>query len=157
MRVLLAVDGSAHSDAAVEEVASRQWPSGTEVEVLTVVHSNVPLLPDPAFVMAAIRVERTHELLEQAPKLVDPAADRIRRQAPQLTVVTKVLEGSPAAVILKEAADWGADLIVLGSHGRSPVRQALLGSVASGVAAAAGCTVEIIKRGRPTATVRGGA
>jgi nucleotide-binding universal stress UspA family protein len=68
-----------------------------------------------------------------------------------------VLEGSPAAVILKEAADWGADLIVLGSHGRSPVRQALLGSVASGVAAAAGCTVEIIKRGRPTATVRGGA
>lgn len=154
MRVLLPVDGSVHSDAAIEEVAGRQWPSGAEVEVLTVVHSSVPQLPDPALVMMAVHHERTQELLEQAPKLVDAAAEQIRRQAPQLVVVTKVLEGRPVDLILKEAADWGADLIVLGSHGRSPVKQALLGSVASGVAADAACTVEIIRKGRPVASAR---
>ena len=39
VRVLLAIDGSAHSDAAVTEVAARSWPKGTSVRVLTVVHA----------------------------------------------------------------------------------------------------------------------
>ena len=155
MRILLPIDGSAHSDRAVEEVASRPWPSGTEVEVLTAIHSRAPVLPDPAFVMAAVHVERTHELLEHAPDLLNPAAKRIRQRAPHVSVTTKALEGPPTDVILKEAHDWGADLIVLGSHGRGPVKQALLGSVASGVAADATCAVEIIKGRRPAVTVRG--
>jgi hypothetical protein len=53
MKILFAIDGSAHSAAALEDVASRQWPPGTEVEVLTIVHSTMPLLLDPAFVIAA--------------------------------------------------------------------------------------------------------
>ena len=154
MKILLAIDGSAHSAAAVEEVASRQWPPGTEVQVFTVVHATTPLLLDPAFIMAAAYVQSTEELRRLAPELLGAAARRLRRQHPDLTITTKVVDGSPRAAIVQEAADWGADLIVLGSHGHGPLRQALLGSVATGVAADAACAVEIIRAGREAVSVR---
>lgn len=153
MKVLLAIDGSAHSAAAVEAVASRPWPGGTEVEVLTVVHSTTPLVLDPAFVMAAAYVESTHELRRLAPELLAAAATRLGRDHADLSITTKVLEGKPRDLIVQEAADWGADLIVLGSHGHGPLRQALLGSVATGVAADAACAVEIIRAGRQAVSV----
>src|SRR5687768_6481801 len=117
MKILLAIDGSAHSAAALEEVASRQWPPDSEVEILTVVHPTTPLFIDPAFVMAAAYVESTQHLRELAPALLASAAARISRIHPDLKVITMALEGSPRDVIVQEAADWDADLIVLGSHG----------------------------------------
>jgi len=153
MKVLLAIDGSQHSAAALEEVASRQWPAGTEVEVLTVVHSGTPLLLDPAFVMAAAYVETTQELRRLAPELLAAAAARLTRDHPNLAITTKALEGTPRELIVQEAADWGADRIVLGSHGHGSLRQALLGSVATGVAADAACAVEIIRAGRQAVSV----
>jgi hypothetical protein len=66
MRVLLAIDGSTHSDAAVAAVAGRPWPEGTNIRVLTVVHATAPLVLDPAFVLAAIHVEQTKELMQHA-------------------------------------------------------------------------------------------
>jgi len=145
MKILLAIDGSAHSAAALDEVASRQWPAGTQVEGLTVVHSATPLLLDPAFVIAAAYVDSTRELWRLAPQLLAAAAGRLRRAHPDLVITTKVLEGPPRELIVQEAADWGAELIVLGSHGHGLLRQALLGSVATGVAADAACAVEIIR------------
>jgi nucleotide-binding universal stress UspA family protein len=154
MKILLAIDGSTHSAAALDEVVSRQWPPGAEVEILTVVHSTTPLFLDPAFVMAAAYVQSTQQLRELAPELLAAAAARISRNHPDVKVTTKALEGSPRELIVKEAEDWGADLIVLGSHGHGPLRQALLGSVATGVAADATCAVEIIRAGRRVVRVR---
>ena len=90
MRVLLAIDGSAHSDAAVAEVATHPWPKGTSVRVLTVVHATAPLIPDPAFVIAAIHVEQTKEQSRHAPKIVAAARRRIRRLAPDVSVSTRI-------------------------------------------------------------------
>jgi nucleotide-binding universal stress UspA family protein len=157
MKVLLPIDGSAHSHAAVAEVAGRPWAPGTEFEVLTVVHSHVPLVVDPLFLTSALHVERTEELLAAAPALVEGAAEQLRRARPGASVSTKVAEGTPADEILDEARRWGANLIVLGSHGRGPIARALLGSVASRVAAAAPCGVEIVRPGRHGVTARGAA
>jgi nucleotide-binding universal stress UspA family protein len=154
MKVLLAIDGSQHSHAALEDVASREWPADTEIEVLTAVHSRWPLLPDPAFTMVAAHYEVMQEEQHHAPALLNAAAERIRERAPGLSVTTKVIEGAPHEVIVREADDWGADLIVLGSHGYGPVRQALLGSVAAAVAAEASCAVEIIRASRTPVTTR---
>lgn len=149
MKILVPIDGSQYSEAAVTEVSGRTWPSGTEIRILTIIHSSVPLVPDPAFVLAATHVEQLHAQHAQAGPLLKAAADRIHKSQPKVAVTIKTLEGLPQEVIVNEAIDWNADLIVLGSHGRSPRRQGLLGSVASSVASEAPCAVEIIRFGRP--------
>jgi len=88
-----------------------------------------------------------------APELLAAAAARLKRGHPDLAITTKALEGTPRELIVQEAAGWGADLIVLGSHGHGPLRQALLGSVATGVAADAACAVEIIRASRQPVSV----
>ena len=113
MKVLLAIDGSAHSEAAVLEVARRPWPAGTAVEIFTVIHPVGPMLPDPALVMAAIHVEQSAELRRRAPMLVSEGAEQLRRGVPDLSVITKIVEGVPKDLILQEAQEWGADLIVV--------------------------------------------
>src|SRR5688500_18784725 len=101
MKILLAIDGSTHSAAALEEVVSRQWPPGSAIQVLTVVHSKLPLLLDPAFVIAAAYVETTQELWRLAPELLAGAAARIAREHPTLAVTTKAMEGSPRDLIVQ--------------------------------------------------------
>jgi len=154
MKVLLAIDGSEHSQAAVDEVASREWPSGTEIQVLTVIHSRWPLLPDPSFIMAAAHMETVQDRQQEAPALLDDAAERIRANASNPVVITTVLEGTPHQVIVQVADDWGADLIVLGSHGYGRAARAVLGSVAAAVFAEASSAVEIVRLGRPLVTTR---
>jgi nucleotide-binding universal stress UspA family protein len=55
-------------------------------------------------------------------------------------------EGEPRSFILDEAKAWGADLIVLGSHGRQGWDRLLMGSVAESVALHAHCSVEVVRR-----------
>ena len=145
MRVLLAIDGSTHSDAAVAEVAARPRPEGTDIRVLTVVHATAPLVLDPAFVIAAIHVEQTKEQLRRAPKILAAARRRIRRRSPEVSVSTRIREGVPKDVIVEEAREWDADLIVVGSHGYGRVKRLVLGSVAAAVVASAPCSVQVVR------------
>jgi nucleotide-binding universal stress UspA family protein len=154
MKVLLAFDGSEHSQAALAAVASREWPADTAIAVLTVIHSRWPVVGDPFFTVASAHMESLLNQRRDAPALLQRAVARIREQAPDLTVTSKTLEGIPHELIVQEARDWGADLIVLGSHGYGPVRRALLGSVAAAVAVEAPCAVEIIRMGRPPVEAR---
>ena len=56
-----------------------------------------------------------------------------------------VCVGFPKQIILDEAEGWGADLIVVGSHGRGLMGRFLLGSVSQAVALNARCSVEIVR------------
>lgn len=145
MKVLVATDGSPSSETAIREVALRHWPDETEIEVLTVIHTRFPLVSDPVLVLAASHETLLNEARQKAPEIVEKAAKQIRTQAPHLHVVTKILEGTPKAMIVEEAEKWGADLIVLGSHGYGPVSRFLLGSVAHAVALHAPCSVQIVR------------
>ena len=52
MKVLIGIDGSAYSDAALDEVAQRTWPEGSEIRVL---HAfELPLAPAPDSIMVWI-------------------------------------------------------------------------------------------------------
>ena len=154
MKVLLPLDGSNHSHAALEEVTARAWPAGTEIEVLTVLHSRWPVVGDPFFTVASAHIESLQQQQHDAPELLKKAVAHIQQHAPGLAVTSKALEGVPHEVIVQEAESWGADLIVLGSHGYGPVRRALLGSVAAAVAVEAPCAVEIIRMRRVPVTAR---
>jgi nucleotide-binding universal stress UspA family protein len=148
MKVLLAIDGSSHSDAAVAQVARQLWPKGTEVEVLTVVHAAIPLFTEPTLVIVAAHEEQAEDLRKLAPKLVVTARERIRAGAPEVTVTTKIVEGRPKDMIVIEAIEWNADLIVVGSHGYGRAKRMLLGSVAGAVVANAPCSVQVVRTKR---------
>jgi nucleotide-binding universal stress UspA family protein len=145
MKILLAVDGSPASHDATDEVARRSWPTGSVVRVLSAVP---PFVPTAAEFMptAAAFDDFTREQLAQAEGVVTEAGERIA--APGLTVETVVRHGDPRTAILSEADEWNADLIVLGSHGRTGLSRLLLGSVAQAVVGHAHCSVEVVRRRR---------
>jgi nucleotide-binding universal stress UspA family protein len=143
MKIFLAIDGSACSEAAVASVAQRPWPPKSEVRVVTV----VPPV-DPGFLRGAsptVFDEVVKQQLVDASTRLNNAVATIRENAPELSVTTTLLEGRPKETIVDEANRWGADLIVVGSHGYAAVRRLFLGSVSLAVATSAHCSVEIVR------------
>jgi nucleotide-binding universal stress UspA family protein len=125
-RIVLATDGSAHSEAAAGtagHLAKRFNLPVTVVSVITSSHS------------ASRRAE--------AEKAVNAKVERL--QAMGVTVEGKLVEGRPDEAIVKAAEDVGADLIIMGSHGRTGLVKVLLGSVAERVIGQAHCPVLVVK------------
>jgi nucleotide-binding universal stress UspA family protein len=145
MKVLLAIDGSPHSHAALVEFARQPWPDDTEVQIVTVIHPSFPLVMDPLLIGVSAHVQQAEELRKQAPALVEAASRVILDSAPAISVTTKIVEGVPQDLIVQEASEWKADLIVMGSHGYGRVRRMVLGSVAGAVVATAPCSVQVVR------------
>ncbi len=146
MKILLAVDGSACSDVAAHEVAQRPWPAGSELRIISVFEPVVIPTPE-TWTLPDDYVERIEAAWqERAQSVVNRVVAPFRAgQGAPLRVSAEVVKGSPKDVILDEAERWGADLIVLGSHGRRGLKRLWLGSVSPAVAAHAKCSVEIVR------------
>jgi nucleotide-binding universal stress UspA family protein len=146
MKILLAVDGSPCSEDAVAEVAHRPWPTGSEVRIITAFEPLMPPVPETWMLSPDYFEEIEKKMREQARTIVEEAAARIRAgEDKSLKVTTEINEGSPERVIIEEAEKWGADLIVVGSHGYRRWERILLGSVSQAVALHAACSVEIVR------------
>lgn len=140
---MLAIGGSPCSELAVEEVARLPWPSGAVVRVLSVIEFNTVAGPE-ALEMSQAYYDALERLAHED---LDRATSRLRQEAAtELAVESMSRTGSPRRVILDEAESWGADLIVVGSHGRGLAGRFLLGSVSQAVATHARCSVEIVRR-----------
>jgi len=144
MKLLLAVDGSKYADAAAQALASLMKAQNTEVLVLQVIEPRIYSTPPQ---MAAgyepEQAEYLKEKSQEAHKSVDRTADLLR--AAGFRVNTRVVEGEPRTTILDVAAEWKAELIVLGSHGRKGLERFVLGSVAEAVARNAYASVLIVR------------
>jgi nucleotide-binding universal stress UspA family protein len=148
MKVLLPVDASAASLAAVQEVAHGELLPGSTIQLLYAIHSRLPVIPDfpPwAVTIAAAHAESIRAQTLQAPEVLAAAQQYLQRCQGKAAVVTKIVEGVPKDEILREAAAWGAHRIVLGSHGRGRGERVVLGSTAAAVAVEAPCTVQIVR------------
>ncbi len=146
MKILLAVDGSESSQAAVASVAARPWPTGSEIKILAV--AELHIMPTPEFGMLPpsyydSAAEAAHTLAQAAIKAAWEVIQQ--RMTTGLTVTTDIKTGFAKAAILDEAEHWGADLIILGSHGYKGLQRFLLGSVSQAVATHAPCSVEIVR------------
>lgn len=149
MKVLVALDGSGHSDAAVDEVAHRPLPAGSEVRIISVVDTSYypPVFPGEGSGNMALFVEIDAAARLRARAAIDKAAATIKAAAINrtVTITTEVLSGSAKRAILQEAEAIGADLIVVGSHGHGHFERFRLGSVSHAVAIHALCSVEIVR------------
>ena len=147
MKILLATDGSDGSNAAIEALISRPWPADSEVLVLSVAFP-YPYYQDPFLAGAAIYGRILDQEAARATADVERAAASIHARAPSLKLSTKTVVGSPSASVIDEAKSWGADLVIVGSHGRGAASRFLLGSVSNAVALHAPCSVEIVRHGK---------
>jgi nucleotide-binding universal stress UspA family protein len=111
--------------------------------VLSVVEDQYPPGFVPEEVVAATLVGTQQALQREADELVGSAAEMVA--AGGLRVDTRVRRGNPRKEIVEEAKTWGADLVLVGSHGRTGLRRVLMGSVAQYVAAHAPCSVEVVR------------
>jgi nucleotide-binding universal stress UspA family protein len=144
MKILVAVDGSKYSDAAVQAVASQIHKDKAEVLVIEIVEPRIISTPPQ---MAAGYEPELAELMKeqfkQAQQTVERAAATLK--AAGFNAKTKVIEAETRAGIIDTASEWHADLIVLGSHGRKGLQRFMLGSVAESVARGAFCSVLIVR------------
>ena len=141
MKILLAIDDSKFSQAATEVVATQAKPQGTEVRVLHVIEP-ILIYPDGQ-AWGYGGPEFTAEQRKVVEELVARAAQRLHDAGFQVT--TAIEEGDPKVVIIDSAAEWAADLIILGSHGRKGLDRFLIGSVSEAVARHARCSVQIVR------------
>jgi nucleotide-binding universal stress UspA family protein len=154
MRILLAIDGSPHSQAAVDEVARRPWPSKSQIRVMSVIQPYVP--PATEFVLAGSTFEdMRQQQASSAEEIIDRAAELLKKAG--LSAETAVREGDPRSAIVDEADEWGADLIVVGSHGLTGLTRWLLGSVAQAIVGHAPCSVEVVRQREPKGRKKSGA
>jgi len=133
MRVLVPVDGSEQSEAALEE-ALEQFPDA-EVHVLHVLQVKTPW-GDDTKTGGEISVDKGKDVLNSARSI---AADRGR------DLETELVEGNAAKTIVSYAEENDIGRIVMGSVGRSGVSRMLLGSVAESVIRRAPCSVTIVR------------
>lgn len=145
VRIIIGIDGSPGSEAAVRAVSARQWPTNCEVRIIIV---EDPLIP----AMIGRIIPPVAKWAEESNKAEDAWVHNIVARAvhdfesTELKVTSSVMPGDPKRVLVEEAERWGADSIFVGSTGFSNrFERFLLGSVSAAVAARAHCSVEVVR------------
>lgn len=147
MKVLIAVEESECSRRALESVMERVWPEESQFRIVSVFEP-IPAYGDAMYSPRAVEsmMAAEGELLEQKKLNLKNNISALKERVAECPVSGTILTGDIRSSILDEAKAWGADMIVLGSHGRKGLSKFFLGSVAEGVAGHADCSVEIVKQ-----------
>lgn len=141
MKLLVPVDGSPYSEAALRFIAARRFSPGTHPQI-DLLNVQYPVPPRAGRVVGAELVHAWHEA--ESRKVLKPAAAILVDADLQPAWFYRV--GNPGIEIAGWAEVHGVDLIVMGSHGRTGRRNALLGSVTQAVLAECRTPVLLLRR-----------
>ncbi|CAN5596284.1 hypothetical protein BH24ACI3_BH24ACI3_12880 [soil metagenome] len=157
MRVLIAYDGSNCADDALNDLRRAGLPPVAEALIVNVAEVWLPLpmarqsekavaagTNNVLLQSADVQSDRPIQLDETSAKAIS-AGERLKAFFPEWTVKTESLRGSPAAAIVRRAAEWKADLLIAGSHGKSESSRLWLGSVSQKLANESSCSVRVTR------------
>jgi universal stress protein A len=138
-RILVATDFAESAERALEVAVELARTHRAEL-ILLHVYMDLPAYPE----VTAGQVEAIYE--EQRRWVEDALEQRARRaRSAGLLARAVVRTGPPASTIAQTAADENADLVVIGTHGRSGLDRLIVGSVAERVVRLAPCPVLVVK------------
>ncbi len=140
MKILVGIDDSQFSEDVARAIVAQFRIENTEVRVLHVLQPIAPAPPQMAPGYAPeleIQQKPARELVERIAKQLRTAGFKVN---------TAVEVGDIRETIIDSAAEWQADLVVVGSRGQGGIRRLLLGSVAEFVARHAKCSVELVRK-----------
>ena len=148
MKILVATDGSEHSTYAVKEFC-RLFPerSKLQIKVVSAYEEQYVLAMEPFSISAEYYQQMADTIRDRAGHFAAAAAEIIRESDGDLDLTINTMNGLPEKEIVELAEEWGADLIVVGSQGRSAVSNFFLGSISQKVLTEADCSVRVA-RGR---------
>lgn len=158
MKLLIAYDGSAFADAAIDDLTRAGLPSAAEAVVISITDAwELPEIVDRVAAEGGrVSKENTEviqnhlqQVIANTAVLAESAVARLKTNFPGWDVRAEPKTGKPAWEIIKYADGWEPDLLVLGSHGRGFVGRTVLGSVSMKVLHEARCSVRIAREGRP--------
>ena len=145
MKILVAYDGSPASEAAIDSILGRPWPEGSRVSVVTVIEP-------PMYYPMASGIEVYPPLSEKALQAMREVASRSLmamvdklKSKPGIQVTGELREGDVKRALLEAIREWGADLVVVGSHGKGAISRLFLGSVSHALVTHAPCNVEVVR------------
>lgn len=163
MKILIAYDGSDCSKDAIKDLRRAGLPREIQALVVSVCDAALPLpeattpspnsLNVPQAKLIAYEIEtraeearaQTLRAVDQAHQLAEEAVQQLKSDFPAWDVRAEAMAGTPAEAVIKEADDWNADLIVVGTHGRSALGRLIMGSVSQKVVAEAHCSVRVAR------------
>jgi nucleotide-binding universal stress UspA family protein len=143
MKILIGLDASIHSDRVLDFVARMRWPAGSRVIVLSVLQP-VASTVTGAYEPTVIPAESLEGMRQQLEEVVSRAEGALREVG--FSTEGRVVAGEPRQALIQAAQSERADLIVVGSHGRSGIAKMMLGSVSSHIVTHAPCSVMVVKQ-----------
>jgi nucleotide-binding universal stress UspA family protein len=153
MKILIAVDFGLYGEAQIEMLRTL-GDGAANVKILHVIEPLTWELqtgyPSTMHLSDSIISERQ----EQATNLVLSIAAKLKELCPSNSVESELKFGDTANEILNAAEEFGADLIMVGSHGKSAIARFLLGSVSQAVSSHSKCSVLIARRAAETLQTR---
>jgi len=160
MKVLIGYDGSESGNAIFEDLQNAGLPRESDALIVSVADllsfdpgDSAADLQPPASrrVEAVLKLVEAHResVIKETKDLAASAADRIRTQFPEWKIEDRILVGTPAWELITAANDWIADLIVVGSQGRSALGRFFLGSVSKRISTDARCSVRVARSAGP--------
>lgn len=133
-RILVAIDGSVHSEKALDQAISMGKICNSQIFALSV----VDLYPEQLEIAPALG----EKMSEETRDLLDRVKEKVEQENIPCETIVRI-GGKPHQFIIDEAKNRGIDLIVMGTHGRSGLKKLLMGSVTERVIGHAPCTVMV--------------
>lgn len=148
MKILIATDGSQFSRKAVEkccEIIGKG--NAADIKVISLVERPMPMATEPFAISGEYYAALEEDLRNQAKHAVSEAEEIIRQNigGEKLLLEGEVITGNVKRIIVEEAEKTGANLIVMGSHGRGFFNRLMLGSVSDFVVHHASCSVLVVR------------
>lgn len=148
MKILIATDGSDYSKAAIDECCRMvAYRDDIEIKIVSAYENVYVLMGEPVAFSAEYYQELSKAAADQAGLYAADAAKTVESKVGDKvkSLSVDVINGPPEQKIVEVAKDWGADLVVVGSHGRGFWGR-LLGSVSDAVVHHAPCSVMVVRR-----------